>query len=68
MSGKYYLPAEYMEVLENPIFREMMDMIEDVVLVLDKDTKVVFVNKAYEEVYWAGSFRVLRKIRSRSVY
>ena len=65
MSGKYYLPAEYMEVLENPIFREMMDMIEDVVLVLDKDTKVVFVNKAYEEVYGIAREKILgRKLQS----
>ena len=65
MSGKYYLPAEYIEVLENPIFREMMDMIEDVVLVLDKDTKVVFVNKAYEEVYGIAREKILgRKLQS----
>ena len=65
MSTKYYLPAEYIEVLENPIFREMMDMIEDVVLVLDKDTKVVFVNKAYEEVYGIAREKILgRKLQS----
>ena len=65
MSGNNYLPAEYMEVLENPIFREMMDMIEDVVLVLDKDTKVVFVNKAYEEVYGIAREKILgRKLQN----
>ena len=48
--NKKALPAQYTEILENEFFREMMDMIEDVVMILDADTKIVFVNKAYENV------------------
>ena len=53
------LPAQYTEILENEFFREMMDMIEDVVMVLDADTKIVFVNKAYENVYGIKRERIV---------
>lgn len=45
------MPAEYIAILENPLFQEMMDIMDDVVMVIDADTKILFVNKAYESTY-----------------
>lgn len=45
------IPEEYRELFANAIFRQIMDSIDDVVMVIDMDTRVVYVNKAYEKTF-----------------
>ena len=45
------IPEEYRELFANDIFRQIMDSIDDVVMVIDMDTRVVYVNKAYEKTF-----------------
>lgn len=45
------LPEEYRELFSNDIFRQIMDNVDDVVMVIDMDTRVIYVNKAYETTF-----------------
>ncbi|MDO4554857.1 MAG: sigma 54-interacting transcriptional regulator [Lachnospiraceae bacterium] len=45
------VPEKYTELFDNKLFRDIMDNIEDVVMVIDKDTCVVYVNRAYEKTF-----------------
>lgn len=43
------MPEEYRKLFRNELFREIMDDIADVVMVIDKETYIVYVNHAYEK-------------------
>lgn len=45
------MPDEYRELFASAIFRQIMDSIDDVVMVIDCDTRIVYVNKAYERTF-----------------
>lgn len=53
------MPAEYQEILENRLFQDMMDLVDDVVMIMDTDTRIVFVNKAYEKTYGIEKSRII---------
>lgn len=45
------LSEKYDRLLDDPTFQEIMDYIDDVVMVLDAEGTVVYINKRYEEVF-----------------
>ncbi len=45
------MPEEYRKLFRNELFREIMDNIADVVMVIDKETYIVYVNHAYEKTF-----------------
>lgn len=45
------VPEEYREVFKNKLFREIMDNVDDVVMVIDAETYIIYVNKAYERTF-----------------
>lgn len=45
------MPEEYKELFNNKLFQEIMDKIDDVIMVIDKETNVVYVNQAYERTF-----------------
>lgn len=45
------MPDEYRELFASEVFRQIMDNIDDVVMVIDCDTRIVYVNKAYERTF-----------------
>lgn len=53
--------AEYKVLFDNPLFRSVMDAIEDVVMAIDKETRIVFVNKAYEKAFNVRQDMILGK-------
>ena len=45
------IPELYTELFNNELFKEIMDKIEDVVMIIDENTTVVYVNKSYEKTF-----------------
>lgn len=55
------IPEEYRELFENKIFRQIMDSIDDVVMVIDCDTRIVYVNQAYEKTFHWSREQIIGK-------
>lgn len=53
------MPAPYTEMIENDLFRQTMDLVDDVVMIMDTDTRIIFVNKAYEKTYGIDRSRII---------
>lgn len=45
------IPGEYEKLFENKLFQEIMDNIDDVVMIIDRETYIVYVNQAYERSF-----------------
>ena len=45
------IPAECSDLLKNELFVEIMDNIDDIVMIIDRDTNIVYVNKSYERTF-----------------
>ncbi|WP_235986185.1 sigma-54 interaction domain-containing protein [Clostridium vitabionis] len=44
-------PKEYTDIFQNHLFQQLMDALDDIVMIIDRDTTVVYVNSAYERSY-----------------
>ena len=55
------IPEEYRELFENKIFSQIMDSIDDVVMVIDYDTRIVYVNQAYEKTFHWSRGQIIGK-------
>ncbi len=55
------ISEEYRRLFENKIFRQIMDSIDDVVMVIDCDTRIVYVNQAYEKTFHCSEKQILGK-------
>lgn len=55
------IPKEYRDLFDNKLFQEIMDNIDDVVMIIDKDTYIVYVNQAYERTFHRKSEQIIGK-------
>ena len=55
------IPKELKRLFASALFNEIMDSIEDVVMIIDATTKVIFVNQSYERVFKVPRRKILGK-------
>lgn len=55
------IPEELKRLFASALFNEIMDSIEDVVMIIDATTKVIFVNQSYERVFKVPRRKILGK-------
>ncbi len=53
---------EFNELLNNKLFNQIMDGLDDVVMIIDKDTRIVYVNKTYERVFQRSRSSIVGKL------
>lgn len=49
--GADMIPEEYEKLFRNILFQEIMDNIDDIVMIIDRETYVVYVNQSYERSF-----------------
>lgn len=55
-------PEQYLQMFSNRFFIEIMDSLEDVVMIIDDSTQIVFVNKAYEDLFNVEKRRIVGRL------
>lgn len=51
IGGGNMIPEEYERLIEDKLFQEIMDNIDDIAMVIDRETCIVYVNQAYERSF-----------------
>lgn len=55
------IPDEYRELFENDIFSQIMDSVDDVIMIIDEDTRIVYVNQSYETTFHYKKEQIIGK-------